>query len=67
MGVLRRFGHVERMEKGRIAERVYVRVFAGNRSVGMLRKRWTDTVKSCLRKRGLDVRQARRKVQDRRE
>ena len=32
-----------------------------------LRKRWTDTVKDCLRKRGLDGRQARRKVQDRSE
>ena len=33
----------------------------------MLRKRWTDTVKDCLRKRGLDVKQARRMVQDRSE
>ena len=30
-----------------------------------LRKRWTDTVKECLKKRWLDVRQAMRRVQDR--
>ena len=31
-------------------------------SVSRLKKRWTDTVKECLRKRGMDVRQARRMV-----
>ena len=51
-GVLRCFGHVERME---------------NLSVGRLRKRWIDTVKDCLKKRDLDVRKARRMVQDRNE
>ena len=35
---------------------------AGNRSVGRPWKRWIDTVKDCLRKRSLDVRQARRMV-----
>ena len=30
-------------------------------------KRWTDTVKECLRKRSLDVKQAMRMVQDRSE
>ena len=53
-GVLRWFGHVERMERDRIAKRVYV-----GESAGSVRKRWIDTVKECLRKRGLDVRQAR--------
>ena len=33
-GVLRCFDHVERMEKDRIAKRVYVGVRAGSRSVG---------------------------------
>ena len=42
----------------------YVEECAGSRSVGRPRKRWIDTVKECLRKRGLDVRQARRMVQD---
>ena len=32
-GVLRWFGHVERMEKDRIAKRVYVEECAGSRSV----------------------------------
>ena len=50
-------GHVERMEKGRIAKRVYVGECAGGRSVGTPRKRWIDTLKDCLRNRGLDVRQ----------
>ena len=37
---------------------------SGSRSVGGPWKRWINTVKKSLRKRGLDVRQARRMVQD---
>ena len=66
-GVLRCFGHVERMERDRIAKKVYVGECAGNRSVGRPRKRWIDTMKECLKKRGLDIGQARRMVQDRSE
>ena len=51
------------MENDRIAKRVYVGTCAGSRSVGRSRKRWINTVKDCLRKRGLVVRQARRMVQ----
>ena len=40
---------------------------AGSRSMGRWQKRWIDTMKECLRKRGLDIRQARRVVQDRSE
>ena len=58
-GVLRWFGHVERIENDRIAKRVYVAECAGSRLVDRLRKRRIDTVKNCLKKRGLDVRQAR--------
>ena len=47
--------------------RIYVGDSAGNRSLGRPRKRWIDTVKGCLRKRGLDVRQARRMAQDKSE
>ena len=65
--VLRWFGHVERMERDRIAKRVYVGECAGSRSIGRPRKRLIDIVKDCLRKRGLNVRQARRMVQDRSE
>ena len=35
--------------------------------MGRPRKRWIDTVNECLRKRDLDVRQARKVVQDRSE
>ena len=60
------FDHVKRMEMDRIAKRVYVEECAGSRSVGRSRKRWINTVKECLKKRGLDVvRQASRMVQDR--
>ena len=55
------------MERNKIAKRVYVGECAGSRSVGRPRKRWIDTVKECLRKRGLVVRQAKRMFQDRSE
>ena len=42
---------------------VYIRECVGNHSVRRLWRRW-DTMKDCLRKRCLDVRQARRMVQD---
>ena len=60
--VLRWFGYVERMENDRIAKRAYVEECSGSSSVGRLRKRWIDTVKYCLKKSCLDVRQARRMV-----
>ena len=50
--VLRWFRHVER---DRIAKRVCVGECAGSRSVGRPQKRWSDTVKEFLKKRGLDV------------
>ena len=65
--VLRWNGHVERMERDRITKRVYVVECAGSHSIGRPWKRWIDTVKECLRKRGLGVRQAKRMVQDRSE
>ena len=37
---------------------------AGSHSMDRPGKRWIDTVKGGLKKRGLDVRQARRMVQD---
>ena len=43
-GVLRWFGHVERMEINRIARKVYVRECAGSPSMGRPQKRWIDTV-----------------------
>ena len=47
---LRWFGHVKRMERDRIAKSAYVGECAGSRSLGRPRKRWTDTVKECLKK-----------------
>ena len=45
------------MERDRIAKRVYVGEFAGSHSKIRLQKRWVDTVKECLRKKDLDVRE----------
>ena len=50
--VLQWFGQLERMERDRIVKRVYVGVCAGSRSVGKPQKRWIDTMKECLKKRG---------------
>ena len=47
-----------------VAKMVYVGEFAGSRTVLWSRKRWIDTVKDWLKKRELDLRQARRKVYD---
>ena len=41
-----------------IAKSVYVREYTGSFSMGRLRKRWIDTVKDCLKKRGLYIREA---------
>ena len=61
------FSHVERMENDRFVKSVYVRESTGSRSVGRMGKRCIDTVKEYLRKRGLDVWQTRRMVQNRSE
>ena len=42
-GVLRWFSHVERMERNKIAKRVYIRECEGSRLVGKPRKRGIDT------------------------
>ena len=58
------FGHVERMENDKIAKRVYVGKCTDSHSVGRPQKRWIDIVKELFKKRGLDVRQARRMLHD---
>ena len=55
------------MEKERRIAKSLCRRMCGSRSVSRPRKNWIDTVKECLKKRGLDVRQARRMAQDRSE
>ena len=64
-GALCRFGHVERMENDRMAKGVCVGECADSCLVGRPHKRWIDTVKDYLRKRGLGVGQAGRMLQDR--
>ena len=64
-GVLRWFGQLEGMENNKIAKRVYEGEGAGSRSVGRPWKRWIDIVKERLKKRGLDVGQTRRMMEDR--
>ena len=64
-GLLRWFGHMGTMENDRIAKSVYVVECDGSGSVGRPQKKWIDTVKDCLKKIGLDVRQAGRMVYDR--
>ena len=53
--------------RDRIIKRIYVEECAGSHSVDRPQKRWIDTVKECLKKIGLDVRQARKFIQDRSE
>ena len=65
--VLRWFGRVERRGNDRIAKRVYVGECVGSRLVGGPGKRYIDSVNDCLKKRGLNVGQARRMVLDRSE
>ena len=62
-GILQWLSYVERMERDRIAEGEC----SGSRSVGRPWKRWIDIVKECLKRRGLDINQARRMVHDRSE
>ena len=56
---------MERMEKDMTTKRIYLGEIAGSRSAGRPRKKWIDMVKECLRKRGVNIRQAKRMVQDR--
>ena len=55
------------MKNDRIAKRVYVGECTGSPLVGTPRKRWVDTLKDCLRKKVLDVRQSMRMEEDRNE
>ena len=48
------------MENGRIANRIYVGEFEGDRLVGRPQKMCIDSVNDCLKKRGLNVGQTRR-------
>ena len=47
-----------------MAKRIYVGKYPNSHSVGRMWKSWIDTIKDCLKKRGLDVRKARRILHD---
>ena len=56
---LRWFGHMERMEEGRIVKRVMNAEAEGIRDRGRPRFRWMDSVKRAVEVRGKSVREAR--------
>ena len=66
-GVLRWFGHVEKMGDERMARRVYESDVGGVRRRGMLRKCWMDGVKEVLARKGLNIQEAKDSVRDRNE
>ena len=66
-GVLRWFGHVERMGDERMAKRVYESDVRGVRRRGRPRKCWMDGVKEVLARKGLNIQEAKVSIQDRNE
>merc|ERR1712105_304859 len=65
--VLRLFGHVEKMEVERLVRRVYDSDARGMRGKGRPRKCWIDGTKEVMRRKGLDIQEARVCVQVRNE
>ena len=65
--VLRWFGHVERMDEGRLARRVRMAEVSGGRGRGRQRFGWMEGVKVALSNRGMTVESARRCARDRKE
>ena len=66
-GLLRWFGHVERMGDERLAKRVYESNVRGVRRRGRPRKCWINGVKETLERKGLNIEEAKVSVQDRSE
>ena len=66
-GVLRWFGHVERIGDERMAERVYESNVRSVRRRGRPRKCWMDELKEVLARKGLNIQEAKVSVQDRNE
>ena len=66
-GILRWFGHVERMGDERLVKKVYESDTNGTRSRGRPRRRWMDEVQDCVRRKGLTIQEAKVSVQDRNE
>ena len=66
-GILRWFGHLERMSVERIVKKVYKSKVDGVRRVGRPRRRWLDGVKDVLLGRGQSVQEAVHLARDRNE
>jgi len=64
-GVLKWFGHIERMEEERVIKRIYRSTVEGDRLRGRPRKGWRDGVKEALSHRGLSIQEGERRVWDR--
>ena len=64
-GVLRWFGHVERMGDERLARRVYESHVRGTRRRGRPRKCWMNGVNELLERKGMSIQEAKVSVQDR--
>ena len=60
------FGHVVRMDEGRLVKRIYEASVEGNRARGRPRRKWRDGVVSALGSRGLDVHEGERQARERR-
>ena len=65
--VLRWFGHVERMDKYRLAGKVLMAEVSGGRVRGRPRSVWVDVVKVALGNRGMTVEAARQCAKERKE
>ena len=63
--VLRRFGHMERMDANRMARKVLMAEVSGGRVRGRPRLGWMDGVKVALGNRGMTVEAARQCAKDR--
>ena len=66
MNVLRWFGHVERMEDGRLLKKVVNAKVEGRGARGRPRFGWMDGVKKAL-KNTMDVREAKERARNRNE
>ena len=66
-GILRWFGHVERMGNERMVKRMYESQVRGGRGRGRPRKEWLGGVKEILERRGLSIQEAKVVVRDRNE
>merc|ERR1712002_999779 len=63
-GVLRWFGHVVRMGYERLVKRVYDSEVRGVRRRGRPRKSWMNGVNETLKRKGLNIQEAKDSVQD---